>query len=461
MRGREPTPQATRSESGPNSKTSILVKSAIGAVAVVGFVGGLASSPNQVALAKPPLFETSATNPKPVSGLVKPHFGFALPCEVICNGELSSNGIHPPDAVVKDMVDENADVARLSVPLSKIVVGRPSTMCNPNDQAWSFTNLDETVRLFDGTGITLILNVDSPNLPNMQPKLLNNIACTLQTHYPNITHSEFGNEVNSIPEHYNTTMDPVVAMGWYAKQLEAWSHGIHAVNPNAEVSTAGFANDAAMEPAEAIEVIAEADPDPTFNDVAEHPYGTWTYDTPFRTLAGKITPRGGNMIGAVSIANLKDLRQVIDSAWPNRAKNKPLGIWLTEYGWRIKVAPWDKNGITPQKQAQYMGDTIRKIWNQAQDASTNLNIEFAISFHEDNEPPGIAGGSPGLGYIDGWQTGVEMGSGLNMNEYPMIKLRSYYRVKQELGRIAAARNTTTIGSNTIRATRDEPLAQAG
>jgi hypothetical protein len=108
-----------------------------------------------------------------------------------------------------------------------------------------------------------------------------------------------------------------------------------------------------------------------------------------------------------------------------------------------------------------MGDTIRKIWNQAQDASTNLNIEFAISFHEDNEPPGIAGGSPGLGYIDGWQTGVEMGSGLNMNEYPMIKLRSYYRVKQELGRIAAARNTTTIGSNTIRATRDEPLAQAG
>jgi hypothetical protein len=150
----------------------------------------------------------------------------------------------------------------------------------------------------------------------------------------------------------------------YASMLRATAPALHAVDPRAEILTAGLANPG--NPHEGtfeetyIKALLAVRPRPPFDSFAIHQYDYNATDV---------------------INDVKTVRSLLDTAG---LRTTP--IWLTEFGW-ASGGPSSPFTVTPQRQASYVLQTIVTL---AHDASA-LHIRGVVYYDWQDEKP-YAGG---------------------------------------------------------------------
>jgi hypothetical protein len=348
------------------------------------------------------------------------------------------DGDYPRAEALSDMEAAGIEVVRQAVELDQevdideLTANYDTSRCTANDSAFYLGNLDQLVTDIHGIGADIILDLDSPRLAHIKPKVLKCISYAIAKHYdgktpggpPLVDKFEGANEPNQDPEHFDGDAKQ------FAIVIEAIAHGVHAANPNAEVAAGGLRSDGAGEPPiNYLYDFAQYDPKPTIDAWALHPYPVdWTFDTPNQTLAGKITKKGGNLLGAVSIANLPDFVNAVKYAFPDKTYH----IWLTESGWRANYV--DSNGVSPQTQANYDRRMIRMLGHNT------MGITVLCIFHWEDE----AAGPDGTG---GWQTGVVHKSGSRLDQPPMIRNTPMTRMlTSQLRAIKPTSNSSSTGN---------------
>jgi hypothetical protein len=160
----------------------------------------------------------------------------------------------------------------------------------------------------------------------------------------------------------------------YAAMLHAVAPAIRAVDPNAEIVTAGVANTTANEGIPAIPYLTMlARAHPQVDTFAIHAYAK--------------TPSG--VIDAV-----RELRSIL-----NNAGLRSMPIWLTEFGWASGGPPSDFT-VSPQRQASYVFDTIVDLTRM----SRTLRVRGLVYYDWQDEPIYAGGGANPWGFHTGLVT---------------------------------------------------------
>jgi hypothetical protein len=275
-------------------------------------------------------------------------------------------------------------IVRFTLRWDEVAAVRPGNARNPGDPKYRWSAYDEIFGALKAAKIPLVVTIygaprwtNGGRAPNWAPtngSTIASFAYAAQLRYPWIHDWTIWNEPNK-PIFLRPT-SPVV---YTARLLNPAYAALHSASRSAKVAggvTAPRAGSGGVSPVTWIRAMGAAHA--RLDVYAHNPYPASPHETPYTG--------GCERCSTITMATLDKLQLEVKRAFGNKR------IWLTEYAYQVSP-PDRRDGVSTARQAQYIGDAARKVYEAA-------GVDMLIHFLYRDEP-NLAAWQSGLVTVNG------------------------------------------------------------